>query len=324
METVGRASDPECSRRSMKIVIVGGAGGVGSSVAFNLARLDVPAEIVLIDQRSNMIESHTMDIEDVIALGGAELIRGGEPADALDADVVVIAASVPLRLNASRSEFLTDNARIVQDVVAPLGADFPGAILLMTNPTDALVSWLVATTGLDRSRVLGYALNDSLRFRFGVAQALGIHPRRVGALVAGEHGQHQVPLFSTVVVDGERVTPSVEQRRMAEEYMDTWYAKHVALDSGRTSTWSSGLGGALMIEAMAVSSPEPFPTSMVLTGEYGIDGVAVGVPALLGPRGARGVLSLDLAAEELARLRAGAEHVEAGKGELLGLLGQTR
>ncbi|MCO7191461.1 malate dehydrogenase [Pseudonocardia sp. McavD-2-B] len=296
----------------MKIVIVGGAGGIGSSLAYNLLRTDTPYDVVLVDSRPNMITSHVMDLQDVLAFGGARSVRGGEPHDALDADVVVLSAAVPLRLNASRSVFLAENAALLDGIVDPLAAaGWGGILMVLTNPVDALLTRLQQRTGLDPRRIIGYTVNDGLRMRTGVARALDARPQDVETWVLGEHGEAQVPLYSRVRLRGEPVVLTDSQRAVADEYMTTWYSRHVALDSGRTSTWSSGAGAAALVEAVATGSGEPWPASVVLTGQYGIDGVGIGAPVRLGPRGVEEVLEWDLADEERSALRHAAERVRA-------------
>jgi len=170
------------------------------------------------------------------------------------------------------------------------------------------VTRLQQRIGLDRRRVLGYTINDSLRFRTGLARALGVPPGAVEAWVLGEHGDKAVPLFDRVDVNGERVRPTAEQAAAAEEYFRSWYVIHVALDSGRSSTWTSGLGVARMVSALD-SEGELWPASLVLQGEYGIDGVAVTVPVTIGHAGAERIHEWDLEPGELEALRASAEFV---------------
>jgi malate/lactate dehydrogenase len=184
-------------------------------------------------------------------------------------------------------------------------------VLVATNPVDPLVQRLQAQTGIARTRVLGYTLNDSLRFRTGLARALGARPGSVDAWVIGEHGDSGVPLLDRVRVDGEPVQPTVEQADAAVTYMRTWYSRHVALDSGRSSTWTSGLGISRMVLAIAHDSGELWPVSLVLDGEYGISNAAMGVPVTLGRSGALEVQEWHLSPEDLAALRASATVVRA-------------
>ena len=129
------------------------------------------------------------------------------------------------------------------------------------------------------------------------------------AWVLGEHGEKCVPLFDRVTVDGERVEPTTEQATLAADYLLTWYERHVALDSGRSSTWTSGLGVACMVKAIAHGDDAPWPASVVLDGEYGIRGVAVSVPVTLGPTGVERIHEWALNDDDLDALRASAELV---------------
>ncbi|CCQ17879.1 Malate dehydrogenase [Rhodococcus sp. AW25M09] len=295
-----------------KVTIFGGAGGIGSSVAFNLLLRPSTYDVVIVDTKPNMVTSHVMDLQDVAGIDGSSTVRGGSADDAADSDIVILSAAVPLRLNASRSVFLEDNARIVEALAVPLiESGWNGIFVMLTNPADALSTWLHQRTGFDRRKLLGYTINDSLRLRTGVGRALGVSPHRVEGWVLGEHGAGQVPLYDSLLVDGSPVHLDDEQRAVAQNYIDTWYVEHVALDSGRTSTWSSGRGTALLVDAIVTESDEPLPASVVLDGEYGVKGASLGVPVLLGKSGVRSVVEWDLSTSELAAFRTGGDSVRA-------------
>jgi malate/lactate dehydrogenase len=125
----------------------------------------------------------------------------------------------------------------------------------------------------------------------------------------GEHGDLSVPLLDRVTVNGTLVHPTPEQAALALEYFRTWYVRHVALDSGRSSTWTSGLAVARMVAALTRGSGELWPASVVLAGEYGIDGVAVSVPVTLGPNGIDQIHEWKLTPADLDALRASADYV---------------
>lgn len=295
----------------MKVAVIGGAGGIGSSVAFNLLRTDHPYEIVVIDNRPNMIVSHVMDLQDALSLGGARSVVGGDMVDAMDADIVVLSAAVPLTLNTSRDVYLQDNARIVGEIVDQLVAGgFAGVFILMTNPVDPLLTWVARRTGWARERLLGYTLNDTQRFRTGIAQALDVAPQRVSCWVVGEHGAGAVQVFSTVRLDGKPVDLTADQREQALDYAQNWYVRHVALDSGRTSTWSSGIGGALMVDAIARPTGEPFPASVILNGEYGVSGISSSAPVELGAHGLEKVIEIPLTSDERSQFVEAAEKID--------------
>lgn len=294
----------------MKVTIVGGAGGVGASTAFNLVLMQGGHEVVVADSRPEMITSHVMDLEQVLEQVPGCSVREGELGDVPDADVVVLLSATPLTVGTSRLEYLERNALIADELVGRFPAGWDGVILVVTNPVDPLVTRMQRRTGLDRRRVLGYTLNDSLRLRTGLAKAFGVPPGSVDAWSLGEHGDTSVPLYSRVYIDGAQVHPTAEQRTAAEDYLRNWYVRHVALDSGRSSTWTSGLGVARMITALG-GVGELWPASLMLDGEYGIADVAVTVPVTLGTGGAEQIHEWELGAGELDALHASAEFVRA-------------
>ena len=250
-----------------------------------------------------------MDLAEVLEQRPGGAVRAGNVADVRDADVVVICAAAPLTVNTSRLAYLAVNAQIVDKIAALLSPH--SVVVVVTNPVDPLVQRLHERTGLPRTRVLGYVLNDSLRFRTGLGRALGVRPGSVDAWVIGEHGDSGVPLLDRVRVDDVLVQPTQEQSAAAVAYLRTWYTRHVALDSGRSSTWTSGLGVARMVEAIADDTGELWPASLVLAGEYGVEGTALGVPVTLGRDGALEVHEWQLSPEDLAALRGSAEIVRA-------------
>ena len=292
----------------MKVTIVGGGGGVGASTAFNLALLQGGHEIVLTDSRPEMVTSHTMDLEQVLELSPGCSVRGGDASDVGGSDIVVVVSASPLTVGTSRLDYLAKNARIVDELADLLDPSWPGILVIVTNPVDPLVTRLHRRTGFDRRRIVGYTINDSLRLRTGLARALGAEPGSVEAWALGEHGDLSVPLFDRVTVNGVPVLPTPEQCEVALDYFRNWYVRHVALDSGRSSTWTSGVGVARMVEAFG-GRDTIWPASVVLAGEYGIDGVAVSVPVSLGPGGVEQIHEWELAPADLAALHASAEYV---------------
>jgi|tagenome__1003787_1003787.scaffolds.fasta_scaffold20936757_2 malate dehydrogenase len=293
---------------AVKVTIVGGAGGVGASTAFNLALMPVAREVVIVDNRPEMVVSHVMDFEQVLELSPASRVRAGDLGDLGDSDVALLLSSTPLVADMPRIEYLASNALIADGFADLLPMGWSGVVIVVTNPVDPLVTRVQRRTGLDRTRVLGYTLNDSLRLRTGLSKALGAAPGGVEAWVIGEHGDLSVPLYDRVTLNGAPVTLTPGQIAVAEEYRRSWYPRHVALDSGRSSTWTSGLGLARMVTALG-GSGELWPASIVLEGEYGIHGVAVTVPATIGRGGAEHIHEWELGADELAALHASAEFV---------------
>jgi malate dehydrogenase len=259
--------------------------------------------VVVIDRRPEKVASHVMDLEQVLQLGPARplSVSAGSWDELEGVDVLVVCASTALTANTSRAVYLQDNSEIVDGIAARL-AGWHGVVVMVTNPVDPLTARL-ARALQDRRRVVGYTLNDSLRLRTSIAASRGVPAAAVEAWVLGEHGDRAVPIFSRVRVNGQPATLSEHQRAEAADFVRNWYRRHVALDAGRSSTWTSGAGVARMVAAIVAGSGEPWVASTLLDGEYDVFGTALGVPVELGPHGVERILEWDLEPEEREALR---------------------
>ncbi len=190
---------------AVKVTIVGGAGGVGASTAFNLVLMRGGHEIVLVDARPELITSHVMDFEQMLELSPAARCEAATRTTCGTPTSSSCSSATPLAAGTSRLEYLAKNALIADELADLLERGWAGVVVVVTNPVDPLVTRLQRRTGLDRRRILGYTLNDSLRLRTGLAKALGVPPGSVEAWVIGEHGDLSVPLFDRVSVDGEQM-----------------------------------------------------------------------------------------------------------------------
>jgi malate/lactate dehydrogenase len=296
-----------------RVVVAGAGGGVGASVVFNLLVSPLACEVVMVDAHQNMLHSHLWDLEQVLEqvppAPGAS-VRAGALDDIETADVLVVCAAAPLTVNTSRMVYLQDNAAILAPLLDRVADGWPGTVVLVTNPVDPLCTWAQRRTGLARERLLGYTLNDSLRLRTGIGRVLHVAPGRVRAWMVGEHGDLAVPLWDRVAVDGEPAVLDEAARSAALEFVGGWYVRHVALDSRRSSTWTSGLGISRMVRACVDGdAEEPWPASIMLAGEYGMDGVSLSVPVRLGAGGARRIENWELTAAQLEALHPAAEFV---------------
>jgi malate/lactate dehydrogenase len=142
-----------------RVTIVGGGGGVGSSLAFNLLLRPEPYDVGLVDGHSGMAHSHEMDLQQVLAAGASGSISVVGAEEVAAADVVVVTAAAPLTVNRSRMVYLRDNAEILRAVTAAL--DAAATLVVVTNPVDPLCTWIQRERGLDRRHVIGYTANTA-------------------------------------------------------------------------------------------------------------------------------------------------------------------
>ncbi|MFE6054260.1 hypothetical protein ACFQ6N_26205 [Kitasatospora sp. NPDC056446] len=310
--TVGRRVEAPVGHdgEPVRVCVVGGAGAVGAATAAALLGGGFRGRLELVDTAGALLAAQVMDLR--LVPSEAATVAAVPLGAAGAADVVVLAASVPHRDGAARADFLWENAVILEQVLAALPAHWPGTLVLATNPVDPLCT-LAARSLPAGATVLGYTLNDSLRLRRGVALALGVHRHRVSAWAVGEHGPHTVPLFDRVRLDGRPVPLDAAQRDSAAGYAREWYGRWQRLGTGRTSSWASGAGIAALVRAVLADTRTLLPVSAALHGEYGLSGLSLGVPALVGA-GRAEVVEWELTRDQLAGLRTAAGVVAAAVG----------
>jgi L-lactate dehydrogenase len=292
------------------IGIHGAAGAVGAATVFALAQGGAQ-ELVLADVAAPRLACLEMDLEMLrAALPGLRVALGG--VDELAAcDVVIACAGAPHRDGAPRSAFFEQNAEILAPLADALAAPAAScrALVLVSNPVDALATWLQSRLG-PQVRVVGHTLNDTLRLRVAIARVRGCDPSAVEAWSVGEHGPHAVPLLSRAFVSGTPARLSAAERAQVLDEVRGWYARWQAHGTGTTSAWTSGWGAAALVRALRDGDPEPWAVSTLLRGTYDVDGICLTVPALLAPDAPPRPLQWKVDAEELAAIRAAAAAVE--------------
>ncbi|MET1154494.1 hypothetical protein [Arthrobacter sp.] len=268
------------------IAVIGAAGPIGSGVVYQLALAGVGNTIHLVDVKENVARAHAIDISEAQVLAGVReprlsVLNPAATDSGEKVDVVIVAASAPEVPGGDRRDFLAANLRLLR-LLAPTieklsGND--GIVLLLSNPVDVLAECLHRITDISPDRILGYSINDSVRFQAAVARELGIEPHRVRAQVLGEHGKGQVPCFSSVTVDGAPVTLTASQQEHIREDIDGWFQRWSALEPGRSSGWATPLGVLRMIGLMARG--ETFPAAAWTAGAQGLEEAFIALPVMM-------------------------------------------
>ena len=294
----------------MKVGIIGAAGSVGAPVAFYAAVSGLATEMLLIGLRPNVVQQHALDISTAVSAQGVK-VSAGTLDDLVGFDVVINAAGVRQGMIADRMEVLPRNIPLVRAVARGIKKTSPRAVVITaTNPIDPLNYATWRAGGFERHQVLGYSMNDSLRFRELVARAKGVRVAQVEGTVIGEHGATQVPLFSSVRVDGRAVEFSREERVGILAAIPNILRRYEALQSRRTAGWTCAVGMATLLRAIRDDTGEMLPCSAMLDGEYGRRGISMGVPVSLGRGGIRRIEQWPLTDEEQDALERSAEVLE--------------
>jgi len=284
----------------MKIAIIGGGGTLGSCTAYTLALKGLADELVLLDINHNLALAHFMDITTAIVGIQNTKIWAGSDGDLNHSDIVIVVAGIPHQSAPSHLEMLRANLSLMRDIIRKIETYCPEAIVITaTNPVDSInLSMFLMSTKLARTKLLGYDLNDSLRFQQIVAKELGKKSTEVEALALGEHAGTLALIFSSVRVNKRPVTLSDEAKERLRMEVPKMLKSFIELGINRTAGWTSASGISQMVESIATDSRKVFPCSAVLEGEYGCKEISMGVPVVLGKQGISRILELDLSQDE--------------------------
>ena len=294
----------------MKLGIVGGGGLLGSTTAFYAGLSGVLSEIKLLDVKENMVMSHAMDMDQALSTLSPTRVVKANYEELADCEIVLITASLPERTVKNRNEFLQDNLSLIKDVCENIKKYCKAPIVInATNPIDVFNYVVWKRLGLPREKMLGFCINDSVRLRWSIAKHLNIPTAGVEAICIGEHGESQVPLFSGVRIDQKPYALSEDSKIAVMGEIGRWFKNYQALESGRTSGWTSALGLGKMIGAIARENAEVIPCSAILDGEYGQKDVSIGVPVLLGRGGVREICTVPMSAHEKEKFAQSADKI---------------
>ena len=311
----------------MAKVTVVGAGKYGSTTVQRLAEAGICDEVVMTDIVEDLPQGLALDMMQSRPIEGFEtrVVGSNGYQETAGSDVAVITAGVPRKPGMSRMDLLETNARIVGEVTRMVAEHSPDAVLMVvSNPLDEMTSLAAEVSGFPRERVMGQAgMLDTARFKHFLAEELGTSPNRVEAMTLGSHGDTMVPVPSMVKVDGRPLTEVADAatiERLVQRTRDGG-AEVVALLKSGSAYYAPSSAVAAMVAAVLGDTAEVMPVCAWVAGQYGIDGVYLGVPAKLGEGGVQEVVELPLTDTELAELREAAEAVRSKQADVAKLVG---
>lgn len=279
------------------------------------------ADIVLVDIKEGLPQGKALDIDQMGAVLGYEPSINGSNSyeETQGSDVIVITAGLPRSPGMSRDDLVTTNEKIVGSVTEEAIARSPDAILIIvSNPLDAMCHVAKNVSGRPKERVFGMAgILDTARFSTFIAWATGSSIKDVQAMVLGGHGDQMVPVVSATTVGGVPLRQLVDENEIDAMVQRTAKGGGEIVELLGTSAWyAPGAAAAQMVDSIMLDEKRVLPCTAYLEGEYGIDGLYMGVPVKLGSRGIEQIVELDLTDEEQAMLSASAEAVR----EVVGVL----
>lgn len=295
-----------------KVTVVG-AGNVGATCAQVLATRDY-ADVVLVDIVANLPQGKALDIDQMGAVLGYEpnVLGSNGYEEAAGSDVVVITAGVPRKPGMSRDDLVTTNEQIVGSVTEQVVEQAPGAVLIVvSNPLDAMCHVAKTVSGWPNERVFGMAgILDTARFSTFIAWETGSSIKDVTAMVLGGHGDQMVPVVSATTVAGIPLRKLVSEERIQAMVQRTAKGGGEIVELLGTSAWyAPAAAAAQMVDAVMLDEHRVLPCTAYLEGEYGIEGLYMGVPVKLGAGGVEEIIELDLTDEERGAFDASAAAV---------------
>ncbi len=297
-----------------------GAGNVGATAAQVLAARDY-ADVVLVDIKEGLPQGKALDINQMGAVLGYEAKITGSNGyeETAGSDVVVITAGLPRSPGMSRDDLVTTNEKIVGSVTEQVVGQSPDAIVIVvSNPLDAMCHVAKNVSGWSRERVFGMAgILDTARFSTFIAWETGASLKDVQAMVLGGHGDQMVPVVSATTVGGVPLRKLVAEDRIQELVERTAKGGGEIVALLGTSAWyAPGAAAAQMVDSVMLDEKRVLPCTAYLEGEYGIDGLYMGVPVKLGSGGIEEILELELSEDERSLLNDSADAVR----EVVGVL----
>ncbi len=299
----------------MKVTVVG-AGNVGATCADVLAYREIANEVVLVDIKEGFAEGKALDIWQKAPINLYDTRTVGVTNDyskTAGSDVVVITSGLPRKPGMTRDDLISTNAGIVQSVTENIVKHSPDAIIIVvSNPLDVMTYAAHITSKLPRTRVMGMAgILDTARYRAFLAEALNVSPKDIQAVLMGGHGDTMVPLPRYTTVGGIPVTELIGEEELNAIVERTKNGGGELVKLMGTSAWyAPGSAAAQMVEAIVRDQRRIFPVCVKLEGEYGIDGVYLGVPVILGKNGIEKIIELQLNEDEKQLLETSRGHVK--------------
>tara|TARA_B100001741_G_scaffold60604_1_gene47637 strand:- start:708 stop:1643 length:936 start_codon:yes stop_codon:yes gene_type:complete len=299
----------------MKVTVVG-AGAVGASCAEYIAIKNFVSEVVLLDIKENYAEGKAMDLMQTASLNDFDTKIVGSTNDyskTANSDIAVITSGIPRKPGMTREELIGINAGIVKSVAQQLLEHSPEAILIIvSNPMDTMTYLTHQISGIPKNRIIGMGgALDSARFKYRLAEALECPISDVDGMVIGGHSDKgMIPLTRLATRNSVRVSEFLSNDRLEKVLNDTKVGGATLTSMLGTSAWyAPGAAVSALVHSISCDMKKIFPCSVLLSGEYGLSDLCIGVPVVVGRNGVESIVQIDLNENEKHALQESANAV---------------
>nr|WP_164506473.1 MULTISPECIES: L-lactate dehydrogenase [Levilactobacillus] len=301
------------NKNHQKVVLVGD-GAVGSSYAYSMMNQGLAEEFVIVDVIKERTEGDALDLEDAQVFTAPKKVYSGDYSDCSDADVVVITAGAPQKPGETRLDLVNKNLKILSSIVKPVvESGFDGIFVVAANPVDVLTYATWKFSGFPKEKVIGSGTSlDTSRLRVALAKKLNVDPRNVDAYIMGEHGDSEFAAYSAATVGSKPFLKFAEEKGITQDDLDKIedQTRNKAYEIiNRKGATFYGVATCLMRITKAILRDENavLPIGAALNGEYGLDDIFIGTPAVINAQGLASVIEVPLSDKELAAMKSSAE-----------------
>ena len=297
-----------------------GCGFVGSTIAYTLMQKGTFSELVLIDAVQAKEEGEAMDISHGLPFAHAMDIVAGSYEDIADAAVVIITAGANQKPGETRLDLVQKNSKIMKSIIREIKrVNCEGILMIVSNPVDILTQVALKESGFPKERVIGSGtVLDTARLKYLISEKLDVDSRNVHAFIAGEHGDSELAVWSCANVYGIGIREFARMRgfdnfdtEMDEIYHAVRDSAYEIIERKGATYYGIGMAAARIAEAIVRDSHAVVSVSVSLNGEYGLDGLCLSIPTIVGNKGAEQVLEISLSDEEKEKLKKSAEELKA-------------
>ena len=295
-----------------------GCGFVGSTIAYTLMQKGMFSEMVLLDANQPKAEAEAMDISHGLPFSHAMDIYAGAYEDIADASVIIITAGANQKPGETRLDLVHKNARIMKAVISEIKrVKCEGILLIVSNPVDILTYVALKESGFPKERVIGSGtVLDTARLKYLISEKLNVDSRNVHAFIAGEHGDSELAVWSCANIYGIRLEQFAKLKGHADFETEKDSIYHAVRDSAYeiierkgATYYGIGMAAAKIAEAIVRDSHTVAPVSVSLNGEYGLSGLCLSIPTVIGRGGAEQILEINFDEEETEKLRMSADEL---------------
>lgn len=306
----------------MKVAIIGGGGRVGSCAAFALQCSGIVKDILLLDANQATAEGEALDLLHGAAYCADQNIAAANYADCADADLICITAGLRRKPDETRLDLINRNVGLFNGILDSLkqaGLKKSAIVFVVSNPVDILTQLAVERLGLPPAQVLGLGtMLDTSRFCSLIASELKLPATQVRAMILGEHGDSMLPVWSSASVDGFPLLkfPGVTPTFQAKIFERTQKSGAEVISRKDGAGWAVGVTIKEVIDCIALDRRQILPVSSQMNGAYGIRGISLSVPTVVGRAGVLGHVELELWPKEIQALQASAQALKATRAKV--------